>query len=136
MSLNQANVKALQIALGLAADNAARESGITGLVALKGSRASYDPITGTVKVTVEFQIKTDAQERAAFDNGATMFGLKPEAYGATFTNRGTTYKLVGFDFKRRKFPVVATDPAGRAMLFTSEVLRKLDPSVRAGWGEL
>lgn len=42
-----------------------------------------------------------------FKNGATLFGLKPEHFGAEFFVKGTVYKIVGLAPNRPKFPIIA-----------------------------
>lgn len=73
-------------------------------------------------------IDTDAKAEARrneFDTYCELFGLKPEHFGARFTSRGTEYTISGLELKRRKYPIRATGPDGKELLFTESVAKHL-----------
>ena len=128
--LTKETVKTLQTYLAKQTDDVGSVVGLQGLKA-GGSRATYDPLTGEVKVTLKFRMATEEQEKASFGSLCGSFDVKPEAYGKTLTLRGEEYRLVGFEIGRSRFPVRTVGPNGKAMLWETKVLDKLPPEWRA-----
>lgn len=46
-------------------------------------------------------------EKNEFERDASLFGFKPEHYGAEFTLQGETYRLTGFSYRARAMPIKA-----------------------------
>jgi hypothetical protein len=87
-----------------------------------------------ISMILKFEFKTadagaiSAKEKTDFELYCSLFNLTPSDYGATFVNSGKTYKVVGFDMKRRKFPIVAIGPDGKRILFTDMVADRIRAS--------
>lgn len=128
MDLTKDVVKQLQADLGDLVTELALN--YPGLSASRGSRATYDPTTGEINVTLHFRVEGEDQERKAFDAACILFGLKPEAYGFVINNRGAKYTLMGFDLKRRRYPVVVRDEAGTKRIFEQGILKQLPENLR------
>lgn len=74
------------------------------------------------------EAKADAQKRE-FEQYCMLFNLTPEQFGATFVNRGITYKISGLAMNKRKFPIRGTSTVdGKELLFTTDVVRLLAPT--------
>lgn len=82
-------------------------------------------------VVMKFEFKSNdrdtlaAQEKAEFEKYAFMFNLEPSDHGAKFVANGETFKLVGFDMKRRKFPILVEDTHGKRRCFTDLVVDRI-----------
>lgn len=125
--MEKSQVTKLQTAMREAGDAMAERLGWDGLK-LRGSSANYDPTSGEIRVALHFRVETDEQKRLAFDAGRVVYGLKAEAFGLVM-RLGTSneeYRLVGFDFGRRRFPIVTERVKdGKTMLWESKVLDRL-----------
>jgi hypothetical protein len=87
----------------------------------KTSSASYTD--GTLRVTINANSTDPAHDPKIADwkRYAMSFGLPDDGLGRTFTLRGQTWKIIGLDAGRRRYPVVAEPLAGgKVMLFTAE----------------
>lgn len=98
---------------------------------VKGSRCTYDPTTGEVKVSLTFLLgDAKASARAEFDLFARRLGLGAADYGRTFqfAGHGRTYTISGIKPRARKRPILATAEDGRTYVFEAEaVVRQLRP---------
>lgn len=47
------------------------------------------------------------KERKALDSVAEAIGLPSDAYGREFSSRGETYRVVGYNDRARKYPILA-----------------------------
>ena len=66
----------------------------------------------TLKFTVGGEEGIEAAQRKHFETFARYYGLENSDFGNQFTNRGTTYKVVGFNTHRRsKYPYRCIDIA-------------------------
>jgi hypothetical protein len=85
---------------------------------------------GDLSTILKFEFKPAGEaladaERKEFESYATVFGLAPSDYGATFVANNKQYRLVGFDLKRRKFPILAVGPDGKRICFTDLVVDRI-----------
>lgn len=63
-----------------------------------------------------------------FEADCAKVGLYPEDYGQTFMRHGHTFKIVGLDLKKRKYPVIIEDTAtGKTMRCSVGYLSNDDP---------
>ena len=99
---------------------------------VKGSRCTYDPTTGEIKVAVTFALGDEAAgQEAEFGLFAKRLGLGAEDFGREFqfNGRGRTYTICGIKPRASKRPIVGrckTD--GREYVFPAEaVVRELRP---------
>lgn len=82
-----------------------------------GGRATYDPETGEVKVSLNFILgDADAGAKAAFARDASHYGLDPADHGRTFKVRHDTFTVSSIEPRRRKRPIVCTKD-GKPYLF-------------------
>lgn len=141
MDLDKGTVQKVQAGVHEAVEQLVAEQ-FPDLKLLKGSRATYDPTTGEIRLTLNFRVEGEDAERKAFHAGAGVFRLKDEAYGYQFKVRGETYTLVGFDFGRRRYPIVVKDSKGGRRIFEQRILDQIPdslkvpfvmPEVRCGW---
>ena len=102
--------------------------------ALEGTAFAIDATKGTygdslaVKITFKHNdpAKQAEGERYDWDQACSLFGLKPEHYGAEFTNNRETYVAVGFELRRQKFPLRAKNKAtGKVLLFTQQSIDRI-----------
>ena len=73
----------------------------------------------------EFKVVGDTlanAEKIEFERYAHLFGLEPTDYGMSFTTGGKTYKLVAFNMKRRKYPIVVEESDGERRLFSDVIV--------------
>ena len=84
-----------------------------------------------ISMVLKFEFKTadtaaiaDA-EKAEFEACAAIFGLEAGDFGATFHANGQTYKVVGLNLKRRKYPIVVENAQGKRQLFTDMVVDRI-----------
>lgn len=69
------------------------------------------------------ELQTNAA-REEWNRYCELFDLKPEDFGREFTAKDGTYRVSGIALNRSKFPVKATDAAGKVMLFTADGVRR------------
>lgn len=100
-------------------------------IELNAGNASYD--TSLKSATFKLQVVVVDSTGVAyspraedFKRNAGLFGLKPEFLNETFADgRGTTYKVVGFDVKRRSKPfVIVCTTTGKEYIATAEMLQR------------
>lgn len=99
---------------------------------IKGSRCTFDPTSGEVKVALTFIVgDAKAGQVAEFGLYGKAYGLAPDDFGRTFqfNGRGRTYRISGINPRARKRPILATNEAdGRTYVFESvAVCRQLRP---------
>lgn len=92
-----------------------------------GSKGTYGD---TLAVKISFQhadpAKKVAAERHDWNQLCSLFGLKPEHYGAEITHKGEVYIAVGFEPRRSKFPLrVKGKTNGRVILLTQMSIDRL-----------
>jgi len=78
------------------------------------------------KATLKFEFMSTSEEaeKAAFVSNCRLFNCKPEDYGRVATINGKEVTFIGFELKRRKFPIIVKDKTGKRSLYTEEVLAK------------
>lgn len=95
--------------------------------------ARFDPVTGEMTVRVVLRLRRTADgrttEQVCWERYAESFGLPKDGLGQTFESRGEKWTVVGLQPNRRRFPVVATNAAGRRTLW---VARDVENLLRAG----
>jgi hypothetical protein len=98
-----------------------------GLIFERGS-ARYDADHFTMPITAKVTgggTVEDVQRRE-FEKHCTLYDCKPTDYGKTFTNRGETFKIVGFDNRRPKFCIKCERVSdGSSTSFPDAVLAKI-----------
>lgn len=101
--IEKAQLSILQDRLKEAVETFTKEFGLD--VHYNGCR--YDTLTYEPKLVFKVKVTADGKsaERAEFDRNATYFNVPKTAYNKTFTLRGMTYKLVGFNLRRSKYCV-------------------------------
>ena len=91
---------------------------------VKVGGGSYDPTIGTFKPKVEFSLG-DA-ERLEFERNAPFYGFQAEDYGRQFMNPNGTFKIVGFNNRAPKRPILAEHvTTGRRYRFPESAVRSL-----------
>lgn len=85
---------------------------------------------GDLSTILKFEFKPAGEaladaEKSEFERAAYLFGLEPRDYRAQFVANGQTFTLVGFDMKRRKFPIIVTDAKGVRRCFTDLVVDRI-----------
>lgn len=91
-------------------DHAAREFGLL----LTRGRGRFDPRAGTYTQTLVWTCQTEDGVPTSFVERAPLYGLTGAHYGAEFTCRGQTYRLVDFATRNPKLPVIAMHTEERA----------------------
>lgn len=120
MAVTRDTAKSIQQALAKAAESAGKESGLS----LTRIRASYDEQTSLVRVTIELKATDASSQRAALAAIAQQLGLTSNPYGYEFSNAGKKYRVIGYETRKRSFPVLAERVAdGKRVLFPIEVLK-------------
>ena len=90
-------------------------------------RGGYDPTGGTFDKKYTFTIPTEDGIPADFRRLASMFGMKPEDYGRTFTTHQGTYSICGISPRSRKYPILATSADnGKTYKFREHVIKPLN----------
>ncbi len=114
-----AKVAAYLVSLG-------QELGVTfdaggGKLGLDGGTSAVLNVT----VTVADKSAVSAAAKAEWDKYFTLFGLRPEVLGMTFTLKGVRYTVAGLDIGRRSRPVKCTRQDGKVFIFKIEDVRTL-----------
>lgn len=84
-----------------------------------------------ISAVLKFEFKTADQnairenERCDFEIGAVVFGLEPSDYRREFIANGKPFKVVAFDYKRRKYPIIAEKADGTRTCFTETVVKAI-----------
>jgi hypothetical protein len=61
------------------------------------------------------------QEQEEWESSCRLYGFQKSDYGKTFDFKGDKFKLVGFNYRKRRFPVKATRVSdGRMFGFVAE----------------
>ena len=107
--MNKDLVKLLSAELKTAADAIAAKHGLT--VRAKGG--SYSDTEFTARIGFE-----DANSgEATFKKYASLYDLKDDDFGTTFTARGRRYTVSGIAPTRRSKPILATRDDGKEFVF-------------------
>lgn len=79
-------------------------------VDIKLGAIHYNDITFTasLKGTVH-AIGDKSGEQLAYEQGVARKGGKADSFGKTFTMNGKQYKIVAYDSKAKKYPIIARD---------------------------
>ncbi len=102
---------------------------------LRQGNATYTP--SSVKIALEIsEVAADGtvqtKEMESFKALATLYGLKPEDLGRTFTSNGRTFKLVGLKSRASRLPFLGEEVGtGRVFKFTEATMNQLKASVPA-----
>jgi len=91
----------------------------------KGSRASYDPLKGEIKITLTFVLGDENEGlKADFRQWAEMYKLEKDDWGKTFTTGGTEYRVHGIRSNRCKRPIICKRVKdGREFVFECHLVR-------------
>jgi hypothetical protein len=103
-------------------------AGLAAELGLKVERTgggTFDPDAGTFAFKVQFTLADAEPERVEFERNCFSFDLKPEHYGAEFTNGARLFRLTGLHPRRSKWPVSGVClKDGKSYKFRADVLRK------------
>jgi hypothetical protein len=66
-----------------------------------------------------------SRDEADFKNYATLVGLEPSAFGATFRSGGRMFKVAGLNPRAHRFPIIAEDERGKRFRFPAETVKAL-----------
>lgn len=88
---------------------------------------TFQPTEFTLKV--KFVVKATPNgtsgEQAKFEQLAGLFGYKATDYGRTFRSRGELFKMIGFNLRARRMPIIAVRiPDGRRFKFGANVPKR------------
>ncbi len=91
-----------------------------GLVVTVGNASFIPGVGGSATFKVELATKTadgvvNTKEMIAFQQHATLFGLKPEHLGTQFTWQSSRFQLAGLAPRSAKYPLLATKLADGKM---------------------
>jgi hypothetical protein len=123
-TFDKRNTKALQEAIVAALDKVGAEFGVS----LKGHGGSLatDHVILKIKATVSDPAAAEALAKQKFSDYCSMFGLKPEHYGASVIHKREAFTLVGLIPSRPKFPFLCRrDSDGKELLLTEASVRHL-----------
>ena len=98
------------------------------------TKGSFSP--ASFAATFTFSAVGDGGVPADFTMYCGLYGMKPEDYGRTFLNGGKTYKVVGLNVRKVRYPITAVEIAtGKTVHFTKEgvvaLLRSQDTKAAA-----
>jgi len=86
---------------------------------------SYTDIQFNTKVTSKLTRDSDGNpvdvEITEFERKAALYGYDPNLYHAEFTVRNRIFKIVGYNERARKLPVLTTDDKGKRYKFPDTV---------------
>lgn len=103
---------------------AAMEAALKDVAARYGVTVRYrgGRFTDTMAaLKAEFVVEgAEPQGAADFRRLADVFGLKPEDLGRTFRSGGQTFTVVGLAPRKSKYPILATNAAGKTYKFTAD----------------
>jgi len=119
-------------ALRTAIDAALKAVGDAHGIELRAGNCTFD----SVKVTFKLEGKVldakvnEQKEKSDFLAYCGLFNLRPEDFGTIFTStisggRTETLTLVGFELKRRKFPIKCRKVDGSIILLTEMVTDRI-----------
>ena len=106
------------------------EDAVVGLEQKYGLTLSLGKITYSdtefrTPLTATKVIEGKTSEQVQFEEHASLFGLKPEDFGKTFTVDGKEYKLIGLCPSAPKWPVVGQRVDGERFKFKGAVLQQI-----------
>ena len=84
-------------------------------------RGTFDPANFTFKA--KFTAQTANGAPADFARNAQALGLPPGCYGTEIRHNGNRVKIVGFELRRRKYPVLVELEDGAKRLITLDGAR-------------
>lgn len=135
-TMTRALVQAISADISAALADIAKKHG----VALSTAGGKFDPAAGTATLKIEVAVAADGgpvpegakaghiAAQADFKTYATMFGLKVETLGKTFTYKGLQTTVIGLMPNRRKYPVLCEQRGRNPFLLTIESLKAHFPS--------
>ena len=117
-SLTKLAVSALNEAL-------ARE-GIGVVVTSEGGRFTPE----TLRLKMLFSVKDvggtgKSAAEVEYARYCTRYGLHPSSFGGGFGNNGTTYTIIGWSAKSKKYKVLAQDKYGHKVRFSPDFVKLL-----------
>jgi hypothetical protein len=126
-NLDRVSLKVLRASI----DEALKAVGEKHGISIQTGNGSYDPRGKSAVLKLELNVLGEdgvAYSPLAedFKRNAPLYGLKPEFLNETFTDsRGKTYKLVGFDVKRRSKPfVIECTTTGKTYIAPGDMLQR------------
>lgn len=78
-------------------------------VELNGGRMAEHEFKPKVILKVGATASGDNPDKVKFSRLCHMYGLQPTDYLRTFHNRGSTYRIIGIEPRRRKYPILVED---------------------------
>ena len=104
-----------------------------GLI-VRQAGGTFDVTKATLKF--EFAIAGEDAERTQFTKDAPQIGCTPADYGKTATINKETVTLVGFELRRRAFPVKIKKADGKVVLMKEDILGKFfDTAFEKMWAK-
>ena len=94
-------------------------------VQIRAGRGAFTKTTFEARFEVAETVKGVAQtpERATFARMVKLYGLATGDLGKTFSQDGYTFKIVGLNTRRRRYPVVVErQPDGKRFKFGAEAI--------------
>lgn len=102
-----------------------------GLVVSQSGRGTFSDTNLTVKLQFAEKSKTGevmSREAAAFQKYAHAYNLKADDIFKPFAYAGKTYKVIGLEPRRVKFPILCEDEKGvKRLLLEGSVVKALHP---------
>ncbi len=86
-------------------------------------------LTATAVELNDEGVNTASPEALAYERYAAEYGLKEGLLGSSITLRGKTFTFVGLALKRSKYPYAFIGPTGKPMVFTADVVERLNATV-------
>ena len=78
----------------------------------KGIKYNETEFDMSFKVVVNDPKKVEDKSRKEFEDWARYFGVNPAGFGQTYVSNGKTLKVVGFNSRAPKFPIILEDLNG------------------------
>jgi hypothetical protein len=122
--------KAAMIALRPQIDEALKELGERLGIDFRAANGNYGGNSAHFKLEMKVA-DPDIQEKAQreeFNRYCSLFGLEPEDFGKEFRSGLNRYKVLGFELKRRKYPIRVMDLSANKVVLLTELAV---PAIRA-----
>jgi hypothetical protein len=119
--IDRATIKLIADELEAAVQTVAEKHGIQ----ITSGRQQYGHTRGTIKMelaTINEDGEAQTPERTALDMLGALDGIK---HGMTFTNRGRTFTVTGYNSRARKRPYICERDDGGSYVFPAESLKAL-----------
>lgn len=84
---------------------------------------SYKDKEFTIKTTV-YNDTIEERRKSEYLSYCGIYGLEEADFGKEFMFKGKKTWIIGFDPKRRKFPIIVKDEAGREFLITIDGVKQ------------